>query len=31
MRIISEARLEAIFGGLPGVPRAVMSGNFATP
>jgi acyl-CoA hydrolase len=31
VRIVSEARLSAVFGALPGVPRVVVSGNFATP
>ena len=31
MRLISEARLSAILSGVPGTPRVVASGNFATP
>lgn len=31
MRLMSETRLAAILGRLPGVPRVVASGNFATP
>ncbi len=31
MRIVSEARLAAILGARPGVPRVVAGGNFATP
>ena len=31
MRVITESKLGAVLGGLPGVPRVVMSGNFATP
>lgn len=31
MRMLTESKLGAILGGLPGVPRVVMSGNFATP
>jgi acyl-CoA hydrolase len=31
MRVITESKLRAVLGGLPGVPRVVMSGNFATP
>jgi acyl-CoA hydrolase len=31
VRLISESKLGAVLGGLPGAPRVVMSGNFATP
>ncbi|RKS71014.1 acyl-CoA hydrolase [Actinomadura pelletieri DSM 43383] len=31
MRVISEERLSAILAGLPGRPRVVAGGNFATP
>jgi len=31
MRVITESKLGAVLAGLPGVPRVVMSGNFATP
>jgi acyl-CoA hydrolase len=31
MRIVSEAKLAAILGARPGVPRVVAGGNFATP
>jgi acyl-CoA hydrolase len=31
VRVITESRLGAVLGGLPGIPRVVMSGNFATP
>ena len=31
MRVISESRLGAVLGALPGVPRVVAGGNFATP
>jgi acyl-CoA hydrolase len=31
MRLISEERLGAILSGIPGTPRVVASGNFATP
>jgi acyl-CoA hydrolase len=31
VRMLTESRLGAVLGGLPGVPRVVMSGNFATP
>ncbi len=31
MRVVSEAELGRVLGGLPGVPRVVISGNFATP
>jgi acyl-CoA hydrolase len=31
VRMIAESKLGAVLGGLPGVPRVVMSGNFATP
>jgi len=31
VRVISESKLGAVLAGLPGVPRVVMSGNFATP
>jgi acyl-CoA hydrolase len=31
MQIISEAKLAALLGALPGVPRVVAGGNFATP
>ena len=31
MRTISESQLAATFAGLPGVPRVVAAGNFATP
>lgn len=31
MRVITESKLGAVLGGLPGTPRVVMSGNFATP
>src|SRR5215471_21059537 len=31
MRIVSEENLEAVLGALPGVPRVVAGGNFATP
>ena len=31
MRIVSEAKLRALLGGRPGIPRVVAGGNFATP
>ena len=31
MRMLAESKLAAVLGGLPGIPRVVMSGNFATP
>jgi len=31
MRVISEQRLAAVLGALPGTPRIVAGGNFATP
>ncbi len=31
MRVVSEHRLAAVLGALPGGPRIVVSGNFATP
>jgi acyl-CoA hydrolase len=31
MRVISEPRLAAVLGALPGMPRVVAGGNFATP
>ncbi|HEX8005117.1 MAG TPA: acetyl-CoA hydrolase/transferase C-terminal domain-containing protein [Trebonia sp.] len=31
MRIVSEQRLGAVLGALPGTPRVVAGGNFATP
>lgn len=31
MRLISESRLAAVLSGLPGSPRVVAGGNFATP
>lgn len=31
MRIVTAERLTAVLAGLPGAPRAVMSGNFVTP
>ena len=31
MRVITESKLGAVLGGLPGTPRVVMSGNFGTP
>ncbi len=31
MRVLSESRLAAILSGVPGMPRVVVSGNFATP
>lgn len=31
MRISTEAGLKSVFGGLPGRPRVVVAGNFATP
>ncbi|HZB31233.1 MAG TPA: acetyl-CoA hydrolase/transferase C-terminal domain-containing protein [Streptosporangiaceae bacterium] len=31
MRLISESRLAAVLSGLPGSPRVVAAGNFATP
>jgi acyl-CoA hydrolase len=31
MRIVSEAKLAAILGARPGVPRVIAGGNFATP
>ncbi|HEX9031771.1 MAG TPA: acetyl-CoA hydrolase/transferase C-terminal domain-containing protein, partial [Streptosporangiaceae bacterium] len=31
MRMISESQLGAILSGVPGTPRVVVSGNFATP
>jgi acyl-CoA hydrolase len=31
VQLISESKLGAVLGGLPRVPRVVMSGNFATP
>ena len=31
MRIVSEAKLAAVLGTLPGTPRVVAGGNFATP
>jgi acyl-CoA hydrolase len=31
VRVITESKLGAVLGRLPGAPRVVMSGNFATP
>ena len=31
MRIVTESRLAAVLGSLPGVPRVVLGGNFGTP
>lgn len=31
MRVITEAKLSTVLTGLPGLPRVVISGNFATP
>jgi hypothetical protein len=31
MRVITEAKLGTVLTGLPGLPRVVTSGNFATP
>ena len=31
MRVITEAKLGTVLAGLPGLPRVVTSGNFATP
>jgi hypothetical protein len=31
MRILSEAKLAAVLGAVPGLPRVVAGGNFATP
>jgi acyl-CoA hydrolase len=31
MRVVSEEQLAAVLSGLPGAPRAVVGGNFATP
>jgi acyl-CoA hydrolase len=31
MRLVSEGRLASVLGGLPGPPRVVAGGNFATP
>jgi hypothetical protein len=31
MRILSESRLTAVLGAVPGLPRVVAGGNFATP
>ena len=31
MRVVTQEKLAALLAGLPGTPRAVMSGNFATP
>ena len=31
MRIVSEDRLGALLGAIPGTPRVVAGGNFATP
>jgi acyl-CoA hydrolase len=31
VRIVSDSEIAAILGGLPGVPRVVVSGNYATP
>ena len=31
MRLISAERLATVFGALPGIPRVVAGGNFATP
>jgi len=31
VRVVTESELGAVLGGLPGVPRVVVSGNFATP
>jgi hypothetical protein len=31
VHIVSESKLRAVLGGLPGSPRVVISGNFATP
>jgi acyl-CoA hydrolase len=31
VRVITESKLGAVLGGLPGTPRVVMSGNFAIP
>lgn len=31
MRVITGSRLQAVLRGIPGVPRVMVSGNFATP
>jgi acyl-CoA hydrolase len=31
MRIVSESQLQSVLSGVPGPPRVVVSGNFATP
>ena len=31
MRTVSEDQLGALLGAVPGIPRVVASGNFATP
>jgi acyl-CoA hydrolase len=31
VRVVTEAKLRALLGGWPGVPRVVLGGNFATP
>ena len=31
MRVVSGSQLGTVLGGLPGIPRVVVSGNFATP
>ncbi len=31
MHVVTESKLAAVLGGLPGIPRVVVSGNFATP
>ena len=31
MRVVTESRLGAVLRGIPGTPRVVVSGNFATP
>ena len=31
MRVVSERQLTAVFGALPGTPRVVVGGNYATP
>jgi hypothetical protein len=31
VRVTTESKLGAVLGRLPGAPRVVMSGNFATP
>jgi acyl-CoA hydrolase len=31
MRVVTESTIRAVLGGLQGVPRVVVSGNFATP